>query len=208
MTKWSDEHLAMAVELVITQGKSNAIAAGLITRATGIHRTKDSVIGILNRNGHGLSPEDIQRRYGTRSNTGQLKRKKTQACLAAGVPKAETAPLPKAGVPDAGIRKLLDADLHVVPPSTAQALLIVVDGKLCENPAMHDRACRWPFGDPARNATCFCAQQTVPSSSYCEEHTRLATGVPPAAKREPVAVGLPISETPVSGKPRVMERAF
>ena len=49
MTKWSDEHLAMAVELVITQGKSNAIAAGLITRATGIHRTKDSVIGILNR---------------------------------------------------------------------------------------------------------------------------------------------------------------
>ncbi len=39
---------------------------------------------------------------------------------------------------------------------------------------LSDRTCKWPIGDPADEAFCFCGHNPRQSSPYCEYHSRLA----------------------------------
>ena len=39
---------------------------------------------------------------------------------------------------------------------------------------LSDRTCKWPIGDPADEAFCFCGHLPRGSSPYCEYHSRVA----------------------------------
>jgi GcrA cell cycle regulator len=44
--------------------------------------------------------------------------------------------------------------------------------------------CRWPIGDPQAEDFHFCGRQKSHGSSYCEHHTRVATGAPTPQKKK------------------------
>ena len=198
MAKWSDEHAEMARTLVITDGMPAEQAALKLTRDTKIHRTRNSVIGILHRKGWAVGNDERVRRG--RAATQSRRQAKAAKGAKSGpafnqMPAAADFKKLKANQ-DAGFLRLLAADRVAVPPEGSQGLLVMDKGKLIANPAMHDRACRWPVGDPLVHRACFCAKRTIaPGAPYCESHASRAYSVAQPRRAAPTVSAAPETET-------------
>ncbi len=61
-------------------------------------------------------------------------------------------------------------------PSTEHVTILVrkEDGKLYANPALTNRSCRWPIGNPRTPEFRFCGQPKISGLSYCPAHLAVA----------------------------------
>lgn len=189
---WSDEDKARAIDLCVRQGMSASDAGNLMGR------TRNAVIGIIHRSGYKVGSANNPHKSRSRKRlvpTAPRAQRRQSKVAAAGITAAQRERLPVTidtstlrSNQDVQVLQMLANDAGITPPAGSQGFLRRnEDGKLEVNPKMHDRACRWPTGDPLQHPDCFCAEETVPGLPYCEHHASRAYAGTPPAKATPQA---------------------
>ncbi len=146
--KYSDEQRETMIRLF----RDERLSATKIANRFGL--TRSQVLGVVHRAGVTVNHN-----------------KTRQSKPAPRVPRSPSRPKQKLVM--VAVEEALSAGLDEPPPGCQPLLRRNDRGQLEANPAMHDRACRYPSGDPIKNPACFCAKQTVAPFPYCLFHLHI-----------------------------------
>jgi GcrA cell cycle regulator len=161
--RWPQEHLDLCLQLW-TEGRSASEVARELTAKFGVERTRNSVLGKLDRmkaRKRGIPQRKNKKAGMSKSNFIRAPRRTDTDRSRAGTESAMGAAI---------MRRMAKRLTERVPPTPLPFFEEPLVGLIDQLEHLTEHTCKWPIGDPLAAGFSFCGHEPQPGKSYCPAH--------------------------------------
>jgi GcrA cell cycle regulator len=169
--RWPQEHLDLCLQLW-TEGRSASEVARELTAKFGVERTRNSVLGKLDRmkaRKRGIPQRKNKKAGMSKSNFIRAPRRTETDRSRAGKENAVAASI---------VRRALNRSPAALPPKPLPFFEEPLVGLIDKLEHLTEHTCKWPIGDPLAAGFSFCGQEPQPGKPYCQAHALRAYAAP------------------------------